>query len=236
MSKYYKNYNPVKWDITLEYITKKSRHRQLNEFNRIPITENELISIQDIRSKTLQRLAFILLCLAKYYNLSNPQNNDWVNTELKEMFSLAHLQKTRQEQALLLSDLKNLGYLTFSKRVDNNNVNVQYIDNESDVIFYVDDFRELGYQYLNYLNPEDFSKCKECDRLIRKSGKRLYCKEHQGYVSIENKIIKCDDCGEEFVVDAKANNISRCKNCAKDAWREYNKNKQREYYNLRNSV
>ena len=61
--------------------------------------------------------------------------------------------------------------------MDNVNVNVQFVDNESEVILQIYDFRDLGYEYALYCG-EKFIRCKECDRLIRpKTNNQIYCKE-----------------------------------------------------------
>ena len=40
----------------------------------------------------------------------------------------------------------------------------------------IDDFRELGYEYLNYLKKGRFIRCAECGRLIKKTNNKcLYC-------------------------------------------------------------
>lgn len=40
----------------------------------------------------------------------------------------------------------------------------------------VADFRELGYEYLNYIGEENFIRCSKCGKLTKRTGKRnKYC-------------------------------------------------------------
>ena len=78
----------------------------------------------------------------------------------------------------------------------------------------ISDFRELGYEYMNYLG-ENFTRCQECGRLIKnnKYQNRKYCFDCVGYIPKMTKVITCIDCGKEFVVRAKNTKSVRCKEC-----------------------
>ena len=64
---------------------------------------------------------------------------------------------------------------------DNLNLRVTFIDDESEAILRVGDFRELGYEYLNYIGDGKFIRCDCCKRLVRKKSKHdgvtKYCNE-----------------------------------------------------------
>lgn len=62
----YPNFNPVKWQDTIERQVKKAKKYSLIEIDFIPITKNELDTIKSIKNKPQERLAFTLLCLAKF--------------------------------------------------------------------------------------------------------------------------------------------------------------------------
>ena len=181
MASNYKNYNPVKWDITLDYEVKRAKKKSLVMITGIPVTKGELETIQKVKSKQLQRIAFTLLCVAKFNNMVNEKNHNWVNRESKEIFSLTHMQKSRKEQSLMMNDLRTLGLIKYSKIVDNVNVTVNFVDNESEVVLLIDDCRELGYEYLKYLG-EKFINCQDCGRLVKVhicDVKTCRCKECQ---------------------------------------------------------
>ena len=146
------------------------------EIDSVPITQGELDTIANISSKPLKRLAFTLLCVAKFYNISNPHNNNWTNKSDREIFKLANIQTSSMRQSLMMNDLYSLGLIGYSKLVDNINISVKFIDNNSDAVLYISDFRNLGFQYLKYIGDTSFTECASCGLIMRKTSNRLkYC-------------------------------------------------------------
>ena len=120
-----------------------------------------------------------MLCYAKLYNKISDKNNGWVNADIKELFRVARVSvRYRNDKFLYLNDLETAGLISFSNKNDNLNLRVTFIDNESEIILRVDDFRELGYEYLNYIGDGKFIRCSKCNRLVRKTNNKcLYCNE-----------------------------------------------------------
>ena len=143
MKKYYNNYNSVKWDLTLDKIATQAEKYELIQVNNVSVTQNEISVIQVLKSKPMQRVLFTMLCLAKFYNQTNSENNNWVNSKINDIFRLARVQISKVNKMLMLNDLMNLGLVKYSKKVDNLNICIQFIDDCSDTALVVDDFREL---------------------------------------------------------------------------------------------
>ena len=125
----------------------------------------------------MEKLAFTLLCVVKLNNIIRPNNNNWVNRDVKEMFKLANVRDGVTQQYLSIADLKDLGLLKYSKKIDNINLCVTFIDNEGEIELKIDDFRDLGFQYLAYLG-EGFIKYECCKRIVpvkSKTNKPKYC-------------------------------------------------------------
>ncbi|SHO53685.1 hypothetical protein [Anaerocolumna xylanovorans] len=181
MEEKYTNFSLAKWQPLLLDLSKNATKYNLIEIEYIPITKNELLTIDNVASKPMQRLAFTLLCLAKYRNIINPNNNDWENYEFKEIFKRANIQATKKEQGFMIHDLRNTGLIKMNKLVDNLSVNVCYIDKEaSEEVLKIMDFHNLGYEYLVYCG-EKFIRCNKCGTLVKqnKQNNRLYCNECQ---------------------------------------------------------
>lgn len=174
----YKGYNPVKWDLTIDKLASKASKYPLIQIDYICITKHELNTIQSINGKPLQRIAFTLLCLAKFYNAVNDKNNNWVNSKINNIFKMAKVQASKTNKPLMINDLKNLGLIKYSAKVDNININVRFINNESEVILQIKDFRDLGYEYALYCG-EKFVRCLDCERLTRSNKTKKRCKECQ---------------------------------------------------------
>lgn len=178
MESKYTNFSLAKWQPLLLDLAKNAKKYPLMKIDYIPITKNELLTIDNIESKPIKRLAFTLLCLAKYRNAINSRNNDWENYKFKDIFKMANIQATKNEQGYMIYDLKNIGLIKMNKVVDNLSINVCYIDKEeSDEVLQIKDFRNIGYEYLLY-SGEKFFRCKNCGLLVRqRSNNDKYCND-----------------------------------------------------------
>lgn len=177
MENNYKNYNSATWEDIIEDISKKANKYPLREIDYIEITKSEIDTIRNICNIKYEKLLFTMLCYAKLYNKISDKNKGWVNTDIKELFRVARVSvRYRNDKFLYLNDLETAGLISFSNKNDNLNLRVTFVDNNSDTVLKIDDFRELGYEYLNYIGDGKFIRCECCKKLIRKkSNKQKYC-------------------------------------------------------------
>jgi hypothetical protein len=95
---------------------------------------------------------------------------------------------------------------------------VGFVDEDSEVVMTLneDDYKELAYTYLNYKNG-GYKHCKGCGKLFKMHKSepgRLYCKEcGQKEESHDVKVLKCVDCGIEFIVGVLNTKSCRCEEC-----------------------
>lgn len=243
----YKNYNSVLWEDIIEDISKKSSKYDMREIDNVGITEKELETIATLKDITLEKLVFAMLCHAKLYNASSESNNNWVNTKLPEIFKSARVSvKFKNDKMLLINKLLNAnllknvnddGVITYyplisiSKKNTNKNIQLLFVDSISDPILYINDFRELGYEYLLYLG-ENYYRCDECGILFKqnKNSTYKYCIKHRGYQPKETKTIQCIDCGVNIKVDARNNTKTRCDECYEIYRKEKSREKALRYY------
>lgn len=216
--------NRADWDVHIEKMAASAGKYTLFEIDGIWITRAELDAIEGIHNKVLERLAFTMLCLAKLGNARNSKNNGWVNYTAKDIYSMARISCSVIDRYEKLSQLNQLSLLEFPKKNDNLSSRVTYVDDDSEKILFIYDFRELGYEYLKY-KGENFIRCHECGILIRnnKAGTKKYCHQCAAYSPIETKEIVCVDCGNEFRVDARISNKIRCSCCQEIYRRNYQK-------------
>lgn len=229
----YKNYHPEDWEQLIQRYSDKAKKYPLVEIDEISVTKNELTTIRQINNKKLEKLAFVLLVIAKFCNMRNEKNNSWVLVDEYNILQRARITGTTLAQYSCFYDLAKMDLITYSKKVDNINVRVGYIDNDSEVEMLVTDLRELGYQYLMYKGDkgDNFIKCAECGIVTRyTSNHKKYCKDCAGYQPVGTKKIICCDCGEEFTIDARITNKIRCDDCQlvvnrerKRLWKQNNK-------------
>ena len=223
LSKHYPRYelNEFSWHSSIEKIAANAGSYRLYEIKGVKITKSEMETITNIHNKVLERLMFTMLCLAKLSNVKNPKNNGWVNAESKEIFEYARIACKCDEREVKIGKLWQMGLLEFSKRNDNMNCRVTFINDEDTEEMFVSDFRELGYEYMAY-KGDNFIRCRECGILTRgnKNGTRKYCKDCATYTPQETKTIVCEDCGIEFEVAGNNKRTTKCPCC----YNEYRKN------------
>lgn len=181
MQQNYKNYNSALWDDIIEDISKKAIKYQLREIDCIKITQSELDKILEAENLKYQKLLFTMLCYAKLYNLISENNNCWINTDIKEIYRVARVTvRYRNDKLLYLNDLEQMGLISFSNKNDNLNIRVNFVDMNGDKCLEINDFRELGYEYLNYIKDGKFVRCSECQKLFNtKSNNKSHCNECQ---------------------------------------------------------
>lgn len=191
MTHYYKNYNPALWEDIIEDISKKAVKYPLREIDHIEITHKEIETINTVPRLPHRKLLFSMLCYAKLYNKISDNNNGWINTDIKEVYRVSRVTvKHREDKFLFLNDLESDGLISFSKKNDNLNIKVNFVDSESldDIALIIEDFRELGYEYLDYIDEGKFVRCKECSRLIRRtSTNNRYCIQCKRNKRLETK-------------------------------------------------
>lgn len=216
------------WLETLEKISSRAGKYQLAEIEGVKVSVAEMQVIQSIHNKVLERLAFTMLVVAKFWNMKKPENDGWVNTSSKDLFKYARITSNTIDRELRIGELHDLGLVEFPKRNGNLNCRITFIHDDSEEAVFVDDFREIGYAYLKY-NGENYIKCAECGILIRnnKYGNKKYCKDCSTYTPQVTKTITCIDCGKDIILDSKNNRSHRCSDCQAKYRKDYQKNLMR---------
>lgn len=169
---------PKVFDDIVESALRDADKWRVKDVGYISITENEMNAIAGVEKESYRKILFSLLCCSKYWNKVNQLNNNWSNTKESDLIKLANVYAiTVRDRGKMFFDLKNDGYISFSKRVDNLNIRVDFVDDESPEVMRITDFRNLGNQYLAFFEGGYF-KCKMCGAVIKKkSNSHKFCKE-----------------------------------------------------------
>ncbi len=165
-----------------------SGDRKLIRVNEVTVTESEIARIKEADGVTRQRFLFALLCLAKYRNKVTGKTEGWVNVDVSDILKMANVVMTTKKRGLMLHDLIEAGYIQMSERVDSNSLRVLFIDEESEPVIQVADFRNLGYRY-NSISDNRYVECAECGLLVRRGS------NHQRY---------CDKCARRISAASRA--------------------------------
>lgn len=169
-----------KWSTMLDFATEWAFKHKAIQIESIIITKPELMKVDSLDGKQVRRLAFVLLCLSKYWDIVNKQNDHWVNSKDNEIMSFANINTSIRRQCAMYSALRDAGLIQFSKKVDNTNVRVCFAE-EGETAMVITDLRNLGYQYLKYHN-EPYFECANCGITTKisepsRGRKQKYCKE-----------------------------------------------------------
>lgn len=210
---------------------KKYKFRNVDPVKITRAEIDRITSLNDIRK---EKIAFVLLAIAKYYNNVSADNNNRMYISMTDLFKLSRVAIPCKERAEYLHFAYQTGILTEHSFVGTNLKIVNFVDNDSEVVLELgeDDYKELAYAYLNYKNG-GYKPCKCCGRLFKmhKSAPgRLYCKEcGQKEDKSVFKTIKCVDCGEDVVINKFDTETCRCESCNLVHQKKRNAEKNRAY-------
>lgn len=189
----------VMWSDTLDSAAKYATKYPLVMIDRIVITEREMEKVDSLPGKQLRRLAFTLLCIAKYLVCVTEHTSYWVNTPDKEIMKMANINTSIKRQSGMFGQLKDFGMIRFSKQIDNLSVQVLFAEDGAPVMS-ITDFRNLGYQYMRY-HGEPYFECEHCGitEKIRSATQR----RPQKY---------CAQCAAEIRTKQNVNSVMRQRN------------------------
>ena len=180
-----------KWSSALDYAVSKASKYKAIDIQSIKITKPELERISNLEGKQIKRLAFTLLCLAKYWHIVVPNGDYWVNTPDNEIMAMANINTSIKRQSMMYWILREKGMIQFSKKVDNTNVKVCFIE-DGEIAIEISDFRNIGYQYLKYYG-EPFFECINCGITVKyndpvKGRKQKYCKSCASEIAMQQRV------------------------------------------------
>lgn len=200
----------------------------------VVITKSEMDKITSLNDIRKEKIAFVLLAVAKYYNNVSPDNNNKMYISISDLFKLARVSIPCKDRAEYLHFAYQDGILVEHTFVGTNLKIVSFVNNDSEQVITLgeDDYKELAYVYLNYKNG-GYRKCRGCGRLFKvnkRSHTQLYCKEcSQKEETNDFKIIKCMDCEIDFVVNKYDAETCRCEDCNLIYQRKRNAIKNKTY-------
>ena len=202
----------------------------------VKITRTEIDKIVGLNDIRKEKIAFVLLAVAKYYNNISSDNNNRMYISMSDLFKLSRVAIPCKERAGYLNFAYQEGLLIEHTFVGTNLKVVGFVDDDSGTVIELgeDDYKELAYAYLNYKNG-GYKHCKGCGKLFKmhkNSPGRLYCKEcGQKEETNRLKAMKCIDCGADFFVDSRNMTKCRCDECQYEVDKVYH----REYMRNRRS-
>lgn len=194
-----------KWSQSIDYAVSRAAKTPALKVDYISVSRSELDVINRLNGKQIKRLAFTLLCLAKYWDAVTNSTGHWVNNKDSEIMHMANINTSIKRQSIMYRMLNEQGLIHFSKKIDNTNVCVDFIGG-TDARLCITDYRNLGYQYMKYCG-EPFFECQNCGITTKHNNpqcgrKQIYCKE----------------CAVEVAIRQRVNSVMRCRNRNKEKY------------------
>ncbi len=166
----------------------------LKQVEHIYITKSELDFISALNDIKLEKIAFVLLALAKYHNEVSGEDNDMVYIKLSEVKNMARINMSRIDFEYFYANLYDYGVLQHNTSPTSTIQIVNFVshDDNDTVVFELQevDYLELAYTYLSWKNGGNgYARCTVCNRMMRqsKTRPRKYCEECARVAHLESK-------------------------------------------------
>lgn len=219
----------------IDACVKKAKKYRFKQVNEILITKSELQFIRNLNDIKQEKVAFILLAIAKYYNALQESQNNTAYIRNSDICKLARVTIPAKDRDVFMQFAYDKGVLRRHNIAASTKKIVEFVSNNDDnaVVLRLkeNDFKDIAYTYLAYKTPHLFRRCVACGGWMKKDSKdRRICKSCFDKDVIKNsniKTIQCIDCGKSVYVDKFNSKTCRCDVCqniaTKGSWKEASK-------------
>jgi DNA-directed RNA polymerase subunit RPC12/RpoP len=166
------------------------------DINKIDITKGEIDVIMSLDDIKKQKIAFVLLCTAKYRDAYNPNNCHKTDISVTDLYKMARVVLPQKERAIFLHFLVQDGLVEKHTFAGVKNKRLLFVseDPTDEIVMSLCeiDFLELAYIYMDYISDHiGYARCERCGRMIKHSNTkpRKYCEECSQKVLTEQKRI-----------------------------------------------
>lgn len=194
MSANYEDFSEFAYQKDIDGCIKDVHKTPWKNITTVDIVKSEIEFIQSLDDIRKQKIAFVLLCTAKYRDAYNENNNHKTDISVTDLYKMARVVLPQNERTMFLYFLTQDNLIekhTFASVKNKKLLFVSDNPNEEVVISLQEvDFLELAYVYLDYINNHiGYGRCEKCHRFIKhsKTKPRKYCEECAKEVLTEQK-------------------------------------------------
>lgn len=165
----------------IEDFIKNAHKYGFKSIDSIKITRKELDFIASLGNIRLEKIAFVLLCIAKYECYYHDDPKYWICWPLNAISKLARVHVTKDENRKLFRELVLAGAIESNSSGVNLYEHILFVSDGKDDEIVLElseiDYKELAYTYLYYKNGfSGYVHCEKCGRLVKqKSNSQKYC-------------------------------------------------------------
>lgn len=158
----------------------------LIDVDSVDIYEEELNIIESVSQPKFKKFLFVLLVWTKVYNKFN-RNSVMENPRDLLKLSKCEVGNTYYRN-MMFHELKELGLILSERKKGIYKTKINYLKEEGEIAFTVDDIENAIYYYLNW-SGERWIKCSECgERWIKKTNNKVrYCRDCAKKISNKQK-------------------------------------------------
>lgn len=193
MSQNYDDFSEFAYQKDIDGCIKDVQKTPWKDISSIDVTKSEIDFIMALNDIKKQKIAFVLLCTAKYRDAYNENNNHKTDISMTDLYKMARVVLPQNERSIFLYFLTQDNLIekhTFAGVKNKKLLFVSEDPNDEVVISLKEvDFLELAYVYLDYINNHiGYGICARCGRLMKhsKTKPRTYCEECGKDVEREN--------------------------------------------------
>lgn len=231
-----KNINEENVYQIIDDCVKKAKKYPFMYVDEICITKSEMDFIEKLDDIKKEKIAFVLLASAKYYDAVRGVQKHTAYMRNSDICKLARITIPAQDRDIFMQFAYDNGVLLRHSRAASIEKKVLFVsqDENDRVVLRLkeSDFKDLAYAYLAYKTPHKFRRCVVCKRWIKTdSNDRRLCKacaERECDEKNTIKEIQCIDCGKSVYVSVLNTKTCRCEDCQEKYRSDYMKNLMRE--------
>lgn len=173
---------------------KSVKKSSLKLVDHIYITQSELDFIVKLNDIKLEKIAFVILCLAKYHNEVAEEPDNRIYYKLSEIKNMARINMSKVDFEYFYNNLYEVGAIERNNSPTSTVQTVRFVsrDENDPVVMELQevDYLELTYLYLSWKNNGNgYARCSKCGRIMRqsKTKPRKYCEECAREARLERK-------------------------------------------------
>lgn len=212
----------------IDTCVKRAKKYKFKQVDEVCITKSELQFIENLNDIKQEKIAFVLLASAKYYNALQENQNNTTYIRNSDICKLARVTIPVKDRDVFMQFAYDKGVLRRHNIAASTKKIVEFVSNDEndEVILKLkeSDFKDLAYTYLSYKTPRKFRRCVVCGGWMKRDSKdRQVCKRCSDKCDSEKRIIKsitCIDCGKEIYVDLHNKRSCRCQECQESKIKE----------------
>lgn len=236
LQKHGKNINEENVYQMIDECVQRAKKYPFKQVDEVCITKSELEFIKSLDDIKKEKIAFVLLASAKYYDAIRDTKYNTSYMKNSDICKLARVTIPVIERNVFMQFAYDYDVLSRHSRAASTEKKVLFIsqDDNDEVVLRLkeNDFKDLAYTYLAYKTPHKFRRCVLCNCWMKKDSKdRRLCKECADKEIEEKETVKeiqCVDCGKAVYVSILNTKTCRCEDCQKLVDEELNRIASRE--------